>query len=152
VWNLLHVTLLASRILSWLSDVWRILCIPTLLLDIFFRNVQIMWKWDIIASTVKRPSAGQLRNNGSIPVRCKISLSSAKRLYRFSGLSPLCSLDMRDYFFPRSKGSVYEADKFHLSSAEVKKYSCFSTHHCLYCLLRDKFTLFLFVQDMMLEC
>jgi hypothetical protein len=99
MWNLLHVTLLASRIFRWLPDVWRIFCIPTLLLDIFFRNVQNMWRWDIIASTVKRPWAGQLRNNGSIPVQCKISLSSPKRQYRFWGLSPLFSLDMWDCFF-----------------------------------------------------
>jgi len=102
---------------------------------------------------VKRPWAEQLRNNGSIPVWCKISLSFPKRLYRFWGLSPLYSPDMWNYFFPpRSKESVYEADKSILSNAEFKKCICFSTHHCLYCLLRDKFTLFLFVQDMMLEC
>jgi len=99
MWNLLHVTLLASRILRWLPDVWRILCIPTLLLDIFFRNVQNMWRWNIIASTVKRPWAQQLRNNGLIPVWCKILLSAPKRLYRFWGLSPLYSPDMWNYFF-----------------------------------------------------
>lgn len=55
MWNLLQVTLLASRILRWLPDVWRILRIPCLRFDIFFRNVQNMWRWDSIASTVKRP-------------------------------------------------------------------------------------------------
>jgi hypothetical protein len=138
VWNLLHFTLLAPRILRWLLDFWKVLYFSGHLVNSFFWNHQNVGRRDSVVSTVTRLRAGQLRNCGSIPSTCKRFLSSPKFLYRFWGLSACSPMGTWDSLFA---GVNDQCMKLTILLYIVLKFrndwSYICTQHFLYGLLRD---------------